>query len=225
MAVRGVFCYVIVHLTVQPCCIVKLFYMSLLQKMLKQIGGLVFPTFLLDRCNERGWVKKSSIAVPHLRKQLFYLFVCCCFFFTCETRQKKKVWGSDFLKIFHSWNWVKNTFFFPPANFIVWSDTECKKNKRNKCVLFHGRGNKNNSVWNWVVFWSPAWFHTWGKKILLWKNDYMRKTLSWKTNFATCPQGSCRSLWLALAFLAPDNHFKSVNQGLVAWVTFPLSWL
>lgn len=155
-------------------------------------------------------------------------FICLfvVVFFHVWNQAEKKGLG---LRFFKNFSFVKpskkHIYFFFPANFIVWSDTECKKNKRNKCVLFHGRGNKNNSVWNWVVFWSPAWFHTWGKKILLWKNDYMRKTLSWKTNFATCPQGSCRSLWLALAFLAPDNHFKSVNQGLVAWVTFPLSWL
>lgn len=110
------FCYIIVHLTVQLCCIVKLFCMLFLQKMLKQIGGLVFLTFLGDRRNVSGWVqlnlfKKSDgkerepialIVVPHLRnfESVFY------FIFTCETRQKKKVWGSDF---FYYYSFVKSS--------------------------------------------------------------------------------------------------------------------
>lgn len=113
------FCYIIVHLTVQLCCIVKLFCMLFLLKMLKQIGGLVFLTFLGDRRNVSGWVqlnlfKKSDgkerepialIVVPHLRNfgSVFY------FIYTCDTRQKKKVWGSDFFFIIHLWNQVKNT--------------------------------------------------------------------------------------------------------------------
>lgn len=136
------FCYIIVHLTVQLCCIVKLFCMLFLQKMLKQIGGLVFLTFLGDRRNVSGWVqpnlfKKSDgkerepialIVVPHLRnfESVFY------FIFTCETRQKKKVWGSDFFIIIHLWNRVKNTewhwvqiYRWNKCFFYFMSETDC----------------------------------------------------------------------------------------------------
>lgn len=136
------FCYIIVHLTVQLCCIVKLFCMLFLQKMLKQIGGLVFLTFLGDRRNVSGWVqpnlfKKSDgkegepialIVVPHLRNfgSVFY------FIYTCDTRQKKKVWGSDFFFIIHLWNQVKNTewhwvqiYRWNKCFFNFMSETDC----------------------------------------------------------------------------------------------------
>lgn len=186
------FCYIIVHLTVQLCCIVKLFCMLFLQKMLKQIGGLVFLTFLGDRRNVSGWVqpnlfKKSDgkegepialIVVPHLRNfgSVFY------FIYTCDTRQKKKVWGSDFFFIIHLWNQVKNTEWHW-VQIYRW----------NKCFFI-----------SWVkliafFFSLPGFTHE--AKILLWK------TITWgkhypEKKFFTCPQGSCRSLWLALAFLS-----------------------
>lgn len=186
------FCYIIVHLTVQLCCIVKLFCMLFLLKMLKQIGGLVFLTFLGDRRNVSGWVqlnlfKKSDgkerepialIVVPHLRnfESVFY------FIFTCETRQKKKVWGSDF---FYYYSFVK-------SSEKHWVTLSTNIQVKQMFFLFH--------EWNWLPFFSlPGFTHE--AKILLWK------TITWgkhypEKNFFTCPQGSCRSLWLALAFLS-----------------------
>lgn len=186
------FCYIIVHLTVQLCCIVKLFCMLFLQKMLKQIGGLVFLTFLGDRRNVSGWVqpnlfKKSDgkerepialIVVPHLRnfESVFY------FIFTCETRQKKKVWGSDF---FYYYSFVK-------SSEKHWVTLSTNIQVKQMFFLFH--------EWNWLPFFSlPGFTHE--EKILLWK------TITWgkhypEKKFFTCSQGSCRSLWLALAFLS-----------------------
>lgn len=186
------FCYIIVHLTVQLCCIVKLFCMLFLQKMLKQIGGLVFLTFLGDRRNVSGWVqpnlfKKSDgkegepialIVVPHLRnfESVFY------FIFTCETRQKKKVWGSDF---FYYYSFVKSS----EKHWVTLST-----NIQVKQMFFYFM-----SETDCLFFSLPGFTHE--EKILLWK------TITWgkhypEKKFFTCPQGSCRSLWLALAFLS-----------------------
>lgn len=208
------FCYIIVHLTVQLCCIVKLFCMLFLQKMLKQIGGLVFLTFLGDRRNVSGWVqpnlfKKSDgkegepialIVVPHLRNfgSVFY------FIYTCDTRQKKKVWGSDFFFIIHLWNQVKNTewhwvqiYRWNQCFFYFMSETDC-------------------------LFFFPAWFHTWGKNPPV-ENDYMRKTLSWK-KILYLPSGLLSIPVASISILI--NQLKSVkHQGLLAWVSFSSCWL
>ena len=208
------FCYIIVHLTVQLCCIVKLFYMFHLQKVLKQIGGLVFLAFLGDRHNVSGWgqpnmFKKTDgkdrepialIVIPYLRdfRSVFFFII-----FTCETRQKKKVWGSDFF-YYYLWNLSEKTDIF----FCL---------RWNKCFFLISRVKL-------IAFFSlPCFTHE--EKILLWKMITWGKNYPEK-KFFTCPQGSCRSLWLALAFLAPNNHLKSVkHQGLLAWVSFPSCWL
>lgn len=185
------FCYIIVHLTVQLCCIVKLFCMLFLQKMLKQIGGLVFLTFLGDRRNVSGWVqpnlfKKSDgkerepialIVVPHLRN-----FGSVFFLFTHVKPGRKKRFGA---RIFF-------LLFICEIKWKTLSDTEYKYTGETNVFLFH--------EWNWLPFFSlPGFTHE--EKILLWK------TITWgkhypEKKFFTCPQGSCRSLWLALAFLS-----------------------
>lgn len=208
------FCYIIVHLTVQLCCIVKLFCMLFLLKMLKQIGGLVFLTFLGDRRNVSGWVqlnlfKKSDgkerepialIVVPHLRnfESVFY------FIFTCETRQKKKVWGSDF---FYYYSFVK-------SSEKHWVTLSTNIQVKQMFFLFH--------EWNWLPFFFPAWFHTWGKNPPV-ENDYMRKTLSWK-KLLYLPSGLLSIPVASISILI--NQLKSVkHQGLLAWVSFSSCWL
>lgn len=186
------FCYIIVHLTVQLCCIVKLFCMLFLQKMLKQIGGLVFLTFLGDRRNVSGWVqlnlfKKSDgkerepialIVVPHLRNfgSVFFLFT------HVKPGRKKRFGARIFFIIIHLWNQVKNTEWHW-VQIYRW----------NKCFFYF------MSETDCLFFSLPGFTHE--EKILLWK------TITWgkhypEKNFFTCPQGSCRSLWLALAFLS-----------------------
>lgn len=207
------FCYIIVHLTVQLCCIVKLFCMLFLQKMLKQIGGLVFLTFLGDRRNVSGWVqpnlfKKSDgkegepialIVVPHLRN-----FGSVFFLFTHVKPGRKKRFGA---RIFF-------LLFICEIKWKTLSDTEYKYT-----------GETNVFFISWVkliAFFFPAWFHTWGKNPPV-ENDYMRKTLSWK-KILYLPSGLLSIPVASISILI--NQLKSVkHQGLLAWVSFSSCWL